>query len=242
MLSFNGEVTTDAASSILTCMINLIIFDWDDVFTLGSKEGYFTCLHETLVSLGVHLDPEEEHRRILATWSKPHRTELEGLLLEDPDLLDSACDIYEEKFFGDTFVDALSYAAGANELLIRLAERYKLAVATGAHPKVLRERVMPKFNVPNVFEQIVSGYDIDDPGKQKPHPHMLEEIMAKQETQPNETVMVGDAGPDVQMAPSAGVEPIVVLSGHLSKDEAEALGVKYIIDDITHLENVLADL
>lgn len=40
-------------------MIKLIIFDWDDVFTLGSKEGYVYWLHETLVKLNIHLDPKK---------------------------------------------------------------------------------------------------------------------------------------------------------------------------------------
>jgi HAD superfamily hydrolase (TIGR01509 family) len=221
-------------------MIKLIVFDWDDVFTLGSKEGYITCLHDTLVDLGVHLEPREEHRRILETWSKPHRAELENLLRERPGLVDRACALYEEKFFGGTFVEALSYVAGANELLERLKGRYTLAVATGAHPVVLRERVMPKFGVPDVFAQIVSGYDIDDVAKQKPHPHMLEKIMAEQGAMPEETVMVGDAASDVKMARNAGVTPVVVLTGHLSRAEAEALGVEWIAEDVSRIEPILA--
>src|SRR4051812_39507864 len=97
-------------SQVLTT--KLLIFDWDDVFTLGSKEGYIQCLHETLVDLNVELEPSEEHRRILQTWSQPHREELSNLLREHPELVDEACQLYEEKFFGDTFVEALSYVAG----------------------------------------------------------------------------------------------------------------------------------
>jgi len=33
--------------------------------------------------------------------------------------------------------------------------------------------------------------------------------------------------------------PVVVLTGHLSRDEAEKLGVKYIISDVSKLEDVL---
>lgn len=223
-------------------MIKLIIFDWDDVFTLGSKEGYIHCYHETLVELGVKLDPEEEHRRIMAAWSKSHREELRGLLAERLELLDEACEIYEDKFFGGAFVGALRYVDGANELLERLAGKYKLAVATGAHPKVLREQVMPRFGVPQVFAQIVSGYDIDDAEKQKPHPHMLERIMHEQGATPDETVMVGDAASDVMMARSAGVTPIVVLTGHLNHKQAVALEVELIADDVTGIEALLMRL
>ena len=67
-------------------MIKLIIFDWDDVFTLGSKEGYFACYHKAINGVGVHLSPEEEHKRILAKWSRTFREELKELLKEHPEI------------------------------------------------------------------------------------------------------------------------------------------------------------
>ncbi len=220
-------------------MIKLIIFDWDDVFTLGSKEAYIKCLHDTIVDLDVRLSPEEEHERILSTWSRPHRDELANLLRERPELLDKAVKIYEEKFFGGTFVNALRFVDGGIDLLNRLKDKYILAVATGAHPKILKEQVMPKFAVPNVFAQIISGYDIDDPEKHKPHPYMLQEIMRTQKVGAEETVYVGDAKKDVQMARNANVRPIVVLTGLLSRKQAEALGVKDIIPTVSTLDQVL---
>lgn len=223
-------------------MIKLIIFDWDDVFTLGSKEGYFRCYHETLVELGVHLEPEEEKRRILAKWSKPHREELRELLKEHPALLDKACSLYEKKLFGDTFLSSLRVIPGTIELLQRLQERYILCVATGLHPKILRERVMPKFNIPPVFAQVISTYDIRNMEKHKPHPFMIEEILRQQHVKPAEAIMVGDAKGDVLMATAAGVTPVVVLTGHLNRKEAETLNVVHIIDDVTKLEPTLAIL
>jgi phosphoglycolate phosphatase-like HAD superfamily hydrolase len=44
------------------------------------------------------------------------------------------------------------------------------------------------------------------------------------------------------MAYNAHVTPIVVLSGHLNKQEAEELEVKYIIPDVTHLDKILGKL
>ncbi len=51
--------------------------------------------------------------------------------------------------------------------------------------------------------------------------------------------MVGDAKNDVLMAQSAGVEPIVVLTGHLKKEEAVELGLNNIIPTVAHLLNVI---
>lgn len=220
-------------------MTKLIIFDWDDVFTLGSSQAYYQCYHETLRELGIELPVEEEWRRIRSQWGKPHREELRALLQEQPTYLDEACAIYERKFFGDVFVRHLSYVSGANELLVRLQERYTLAIATGAHPWLLRERVMPWFAIPTVFTKIISSYELPDVSYAKPHPYMVNEILTQTGITASETVLVGDAVTDMQMAQAAGVTPIAVLTGHLTRTAAEGLGIPYIIPQVTDLETVL---
>ena len=223
-------------------MIKLIVFDWDDVFTLGAKEGNFRCYHETLVELGVRLKPEEERKRILAKWGNIHKEELRELLRENPKLLDRACEIYKSKLFGNIYVDSLSIIPGTKKLVERLSKKYILCVATGLNSKILKDKVIPKFDFPNVFKQIISSYDIEDVEKQKPDPYMVEQILKTQRIKPSEAVLVGDAKGDVIMARGAGLLPIVVLSGNLSRIEAEKLKVEYIIEDVTHLENVLMKL
>lgn len=222
--------------------IKLIIFDWDDVFTLGSIKGYFTCYHEALIGVGVFLSPEEEERRIVKKWGRSHREELGALLEEYPELVDKACEIYESLLFGDTFVNCLSIVPGSIDLLDRLYGEYVLGVVTGAHPKILREHVIPKFGIPDVFSEIITAYDIDDPEKTKPHPHTAQLIMEKHGISPEEAILVGDARADVLMAQAAGVTPVVVLSGHLKREDAEALGVRYIISTVSHLEEVLDEI
>lgn len=223
-------------------MIKLIVFDWDDVFTSGSKEGYFKCYHETLVKLNICLDAKEERSRVMANWGKSPRDELRGLLKEHPELIDKACEIYESMLFGNTFIDYLDVIPGAIKLVEKLSKKYILCVATGLNPVILREKVIPKFNFPNVFRQVISAYDIADSEKQKPHPYMVEQILKTQNIRPDEAILVGDARGDVLMAKGAGIIPVVVLSGHLNKSEALELGVKYIIDDVSHLEDILAEL
>jgi phosphoglycolate phosphatase-like HAD superfamily hydrolase len=220
--------------------IKLIIFDWDDVITLGSINGYVKCYHETLAQLGVSLDPNEEYKRIMARWGKSHREELRELLKERPELLDEACIIYERILFGTTFVDELHMTDGTTGILSRLRERYALSVATGADANLIRTVIMPKFNIPDVFSQILSVHDINDPVKHKPHPYMLEKIMRTHHIAPNETIFVGDARGDVLMAREARVEPVVVLTGLLKEHEAKELGVNHIIPSIINLPKILA--
>ena len=219
-------------------MKKLIIFDWDDVFTKGSTDGYRKCYHQAIAGVGVSLTPDEEEKRIAAKWGASHTEEIKELLKEKPELVEKASKLYEQHLFGNTFVDCLSIVEGSAEFLSKLAKKYTLAIATGVHPKLLKERIMPKFGIPDVFTQIITAYDLDDPTHAKPHPHIGLKIMADQGFSPENTAMVGDAKNDVMMARSAGIEPIVVLTGHLNRKEAEGLQVKYIIDNVTQLEQV----
>lgn len=223
--------------------IESIIFDWDDVVTSGSTQGYFECYHETLVEIGISLPPEEERRRILANWGGTIEVEIGGLLEEHPQLIGAALERYDEILLGDTFIKHLHLVdQQIPQLLERLHKKYKLSVATGMHPRLLKERVMPLFKIPPVFSSIVSVYDVDDPSKGKQHPYMIEKILQEQNIRPERAIMVGDGRNDVLMARIAGVVPVVVLSGHLDLDEARQLEVEYIISDVTELEKVLEAL
>jgi phosphoglycolate phosphatase len=220
-------------------MIKLIIFDWDDVITLGSKEGYFKCYHQVLEDLGIQLDAEVEKRRIIAQWGKPYKEELRELLKENEHLLDKACTLFDQHFFGETFLKELTLAPGVIDLLTRLSKKYKLGVATGQHLDMLAGKIIPQFGIPEVFEKIITVHELKDVQLSKPHPHMIQEIIKKVGCLPSETVMVGDAENDVLMAIAAKVTPIVVLTGHLNREQAIQLGAKKIIDKVMDLESVL---
>lgn len=217
-------------------MIELIIFDWDDVFTLGSIRGYYKCTHEALAGVGVIFGQAEEEKLIKETWPLPHDQQLAAILKDYPERVAEAIKIYEANWFGDTFVDCLTIVPGSQQFLLDMSKKYKLAVASGAHPKVLRDRVFKKFNIPNIFEDVITIYDLDDPRHAKPHPFMANKIMQNAGVPPNKTVLVGDAESDMQMAWNAGIEPVAVLTGHLDRDEAAQLGVRHIIDNVLGLE------
>jgi len=219
--------------------MKLIIFDWDDVLVMGSREAYFQCYRKGIAGVGVKLDPKEERRRIFHQWSTPHRIKFRYILQENPELADRAADIYEKNIFGDILINALSRLPGTRRLLQRL-DKYTLCVATGTHHNVLK-KVLLNFGFPDVFAKITSTSEID-PQKVKPHPYMITSLMEEFNVKPSETIMVGDGEADVKMAFAAGVIPVVVLTGLLTKNKAKEMNVKYIIEDVTKLEKVLDQL
>ena len=219
-------------------MKRLIIFDWDDVITLGSRQGYYACYHQALSGVGVHLDPLDEEKRIVAKWGTTHVEELKELLQEHPELVERASAIYEKALFGETFVNELRVLDGTVEALHALAKMATLCVATGSHPEIILRRSMPKFHLPNVFAEILSSYAVR-PEQQKPDRYMVNYFMKEYGASTDETVVVGDGESDVFMARNAGVTPIVVLTGHLTRESATRLGVEHIIDDVTKLPALL---
>lgn len=223
-------------------MVSLIIFDWDDVFTLGSTRGYYKCYHEALKSVGVYLGEEEERKRIVAKWGSTQEEELKELLRDKAELLPQAIKAYERHLHGNTFIDCLDMVPGSKDLLKRLSRNYKLTIATGLNPELLRNRIMPKFAVPDVFSQIESVYNLDNPGHAKPHPFMLQKIIKEQKVPASNTIMVGDAEGDVRMAKAAGIKVVVVLTGHLTRHKAKNLEADFIVDNVAQLERALSDL
>lgn len=220
-------------------MIKLIVFDWDDVLIRGAIEGYFKCYHEAIIGVGVYLDKKEEHRRILIKWSKHHTEELEELLKEYPELINKASKIYVKHLFGDTFVNSLAEIKGVNDVLLRLKNKYILTVASGAHPRIIKEKVIPAFKIPNVFSEIITSYDIKDAQKRKPHPYVIQKMMKDQKVKPEETIYVGDAKSDMVMARAAGVTPVAVLSGQMSLKDTRILNIQYVIPDVTYIEKLV---
>ena len=194
------------------------------------------------VELGFYLLLKRRKKGLTPKWGTSHLVELKELLQEYPELVEEAGKLYEQHLFGETFMNCLHVTEGSQEFLQYLSTHYTLALATGVHPKLLKERIMPQFHIPQVFTQIMTGYDLADHTKGKPDPYIAQTIMKEQGFLPEETIMVGDAKNDVLMAQHAGITPIVVLTGHLTRQEAEKLGVKYIIEDVTKLETVLTQL
>jgi len=52
-----------------------------------------------------------------------------------------------------------------------------------------------------------------DETQPKPHPAMLQELMAELEVPEHETIMIGDTSHDLEMARAAGVEALAVTYG-----------------------------
>lgn len=219
-------------------MKKLLIFDFDGVVITGSNEGYFTCYHKALEVVGVKLNPNEERRRILEKWGKGYKLQIDYLLDESRELISKAVEAYEACYYSPLFTQNIKIIPRAPAALKKLSEKYKLAIASGMMRKSL-DKYLKKYGITKYFEYVLSSDEIKNAENKKPSPYMLNMVLNHYHFAKDDAVYVGDGKGDVEMARNAGVEPVVVLTGHLTKEEAKTLKVKHIVPDITYLDNVL---
>ncbi len=222
-------------------MIKLVIFDFDGVIVTGTNQGYFYCYHQALINVGVKLSPQEEKKRVEERWGKGYKSQLELLLKENLELLPRAVASYEKCYESDRFQKNIRLIKGAKEELETLSKYYTLAIASGMIKKTMNI-LINKFKIKNYFKNIITIDDVEKEEYRKPSPYMINSIKGTFSISSNETVYVGDAKSDVIMAQNAKVTSIVVLTGNLNRKEAEKLGVKYIVKDITYLNDLLIKL
>lgn len=211
-----------------------LVFDCDGVLWQGTNEGYFHCYHRAATDAGIHLDFDVARKRILANWGKSARTEIEGMIPEHPKKVPEVLDRYRKLVRSDLFLDTAALVPGTGATLAQLSGSYALSAITGMNADNLT-RLLARFQIRHLFRHAISTAETDDPDKQKATGYHLRDLMAGEGLAPHEVLVVGDATTDVHMARSQGTDIVVVLTGHLSQNEARQLGVGDILPAITDL-------
>ncbi len=120
---------------------------------------------------------------------------------------------------------------GAVDTLDALRERgFELAVATGKSRRGLN-RVLGGLAMADAFHATRCA----DETRSKPHPQMLEEILAERCKNPSEAVMVGDTEFDLEMATRAGVPSVGVSYGVHPPERLADHGPLAIVDSLPGL-------
>ena len=116
---------------------------------------------------------------------------------------------------------------GARELLDRLHQRpgTQLAVATGKGRAGL-DKALAQNEIGHYFVSLQTP----DTNPSKPHPGMLHSAMDEVGVGPDQTVMIGDAVFDIEMAGAAGVRSIAVSWGLQPVDALRAAGATTSVD------------
>ncbi len=179
----------------------LLVFDWDGTL-MDSAAAIVAAIQAACRDLGVEAPPDERARHVI------------GLGLGDalrhavPNLPEARYPQMVERYRYHYLSrdHELTLFAGAGELVAELAaDGFMLAVATGKSRLGL-DRALKVSGLGPYFHDSRCA----DECHSKPHPQMLEELMAAFAVAPERTLMIGDTTHDLQMAKNAGVAALAV--------------------------------
>lgn len=154
--------------------------------------------------------------------------------LEEPELVERFRTAYSEGYLQLEDQPSALFPGVAESLEAFRAQGYRLAVATGKSrhglQRVLQGRGwLDYFDITRCADETAS----------KPHPLMLQEILAHCRVAPGQALMVGDSVFDLQMASNAGIDSVAVGFGAQPLDSLRAHGPRLAINEFSELRTWL---
>ena len=209
---------------------DLIAFDWDGTL-FDSTAIIVRCIQAAVRDVGGTVPTDKEAAYVIGM----------GLMQA---LAHAAPDVPPEKyteldnryrFHYIQHQDDLSLFEGVLPLLNDLRERgHLLAVATGKSRRGLDE-ALHTVQLKGVFD----GSRTADQTAGKPHPLMLQELMAEFDVAPERLLMIGDTTHDLQMAVNAGCASVGVSYGAHEPDAFHALQPLAVVHSVRELHDWL---
>lgn len=206
----------------------LIIFDWDG--TLSDSTGRIVdCIHYAARQTGLPPVTDDQARHIIGLGLTEA---LEALWpgVESHHIA-SMRDAYADHFVSGSQIQ-MSFFEGVVALLDDLKSSRHLAVATGKSRRGL-DRILSELDVEHHFHITRCA----DETRSKPHPLMLEEILAETGYSAHQALMIGDTSYDLDMATAAGVDGLAVTYGAHSEEHLSACRPVGVCRSITELRN-----
>jgi phosphoglycolate phosphatase len=183
---------------------DMIAFDWDG--TLFDSTAIITrCIQLAVADVGGTVPSDKDAAYVIGMGL------MQALAHAAPDVPPSKYSELGARYRYHYMVhqDDISLFPGVLELLQELRDRqYLLAVATGKSRAGLDE-VLHSVELKGMFHSSRTA----DETAGKPHPRMLNELMAEWGVEPQRLLMVGDTTHDLQMAVNAGCDSVGVSYG-----------------------------
>ncbi|MBP3611737.1 MAG: HAD hydrolase-like protein [Rikenellaceae bacterium] len=208
-----------------------LLFDLDGTLT-DPFEGITRSVEYALNAFGI----EVEDRRVLAPFIGPplveSLTERYGFTMEDAV---AAVAKYREYFAVKGLYENELFE-GIPELLSDCRKAgYKISMAT-SKPTHYARIIAEHFDIARYFDAI-HGSSLD--GTRITKSSVVAEVVAEEHLDPSRALMIGDRRHDVEGAGEHGIRTVGVLYGYGSREEHEAAGAAYIVNDLDELRELL---
>jgi phosphoglycolate phosphatase len=211
----------------MSTRLEVLVFDWDG--TLADSEARIVaCALRAIEELSLPARSVAQVREIIGLGL---REAVEALFPDDaPQRIERGfVDAYRRHFL-DCSREPIPLFPGARETLEALSGRYALAVATGKSRRGLDREVAE-----NALDGLFDATRCADEAPSKPHPAMLDEILAELGFAAAEALVIGDTEFDMQMARSAGAAGVAVASGVHEPDRLMRAGALEVIATVADL-------
>ncbi len=207
--------------------VKLVIFDWDGT-VMDSVGKIVTCVQRAAAQVGIAVPTFDEAKQIIGLSLDPAFAKLFPAADAQTRLV--LCNAYKEIYLHHDQT-ATPLFTGACELFTDLQQRgYLLAVATGKMRRGLNR----------IFDETQTGHFFTtsrcaDEAQSKPHPQMLEQILAELKLQPEHAVMVGDTVHDLAMAHAIDMPRIGITHGVHKAVDFQPFAPIAVIDALSEL-------
>ena len=185
--------------------VNLVIFDWDGT-VMDSIGKIVTSLQLAAARLEMPVPAPEQAKQIIGLSLDPAFRRLfpESTQQERDQLSEHYKDVYLNHDITPT-----PLFPNAHELFDALRQHgYLLSVATGKARRGL-DRMMNETNTEHYFH----SSRCSDEAESKPHPDMLQQLLAHHQLEPWQAVMIGDTVHDLAMAQAINMPRIGITHG-----------------------------
>jgi len=217
-------------------MIKVVIFDFDGVL-FDSNQAWVELFNQASREAGAERSFTFEDIR--SQCGKPYMDVLNHAfpgIHNDSGALAAMYSNFLKIAKTDEFLASFREIKGMKGSLRMLKRKFKLAVGSGNSRKLLN-RFIYKLGFSKYFDLVVSS---DDVSRGKPNPDMILKVVRHFRVSPGEAVYVGDSCSDFIAAKRANVRSVAVLSGALSREQAEELCPDFIVGDATELQELLS--
>jgi phosphoglycolate phosphatase len=209
----------------------LVIFDWDGTL-MDSLASIVASMQQAARLSGLPLRSTVEVHEIIGLGLP------EAIKALYPAISSAEADCMREHYvttyLGNVEAEAGFYA-GVRGLLDELrATDVWLSIATGKSRRGL-DRVLAAQRAAHYFHSSRCA----DESLSKPHPQMLQELLAWHELEPQHAVMVGDTEHDLRMAAAAGVDAVAVTWGAHLPARLQACSPVYCAHSVAELREWL---
>jgi phosphoglycolate phosphatase len=205
----------------------LLIFDWDGTLA-DSIHRIVEAMHSASGRSGFELRDDFAVKGIIGLGLP------EAIRTLYPEISDAEMTLFRE-YYADHYIAAEAVPSplfeGVVESMASFREQgYNLAVATGKNRRGL-DRVLKA----NGWEEYFDITRAADETASKPHPLMLEQILAHCGVRAEQALMVGDSSFDLLMARNAGMDSVAVSYGAQSIESLQQFEPRLSIDRFSEL-------